>query len=115
MKIAERHTNGRVAGVGKKIFVVLAILGCIVTGGTLPSFLQRTDIQTELAGLAKRGIAYRMLDDETIELANPVIGSQEILNVREPDEVQIRNWAAERDIPILEIDPTLTDTIHFSG
>ena len=95
--------------------LVLAVAFTLLMGGTAPSPLQRPDIQHDLAALTKRGFTYRMLDNDLIDLTDPVSGEKHLKTLREPGEAQIRSWAAERGVPILEIDPTRVDTAPYAG
>ena len=94
---------------------VLAVAFTLLMGGTASSPFQRPDIQRDLAALTKRGFTYRMLDNNVIELTDPVSGEKHLKTLREPSEAQIRSWAAQRGIPILEIDPNTVDTNRFTG
>ena len=97
----------------------LSFLSCLaltfLAGGTAPSPLQRADIQRDLASLAQRGFTYRLLDNDVIELTDPMSGEKHLRCLREPSEAQIRSWAAARGIPILEVDPSQVDTSVFEG
>ena len=94
---------------------VLAVAFTLLMGGTTPSPLQRPDVQHDLAALTKRGFTYRMLDNNVIELTDPVSGEKHLKTLREPSEARIRSWAAARGVPILEIDPTRVDTAPYAG
>jgi hypothetical protein len=76
---------------------------------------QRPHLQRELDALPKSGFTYRMLDNDLIELADPVSGEKHLKSLREPSEAAIRVWAASRGVPILEIDPTQIDTNKYAG
>ena len=95
--------------------VIVAIVFTLLMGGTVPSPLQRADVQHDLAALAQRGITYRFLSDDRIELTYPISGEKRVKSLREPGEATIRAWAAQRGIPILEIDPNTIDTNQFRG
>ena len=95
--------------------LVLAVAFTLLMGGTAPSPLQRPDIQHDLAALTKRGFTYRMLDNDVIELIDPVSGEKHHKTLREPSEASLRSWAAARGVPMLEIDPNMVDTSLFSG
>jgi len=98
-----------------KVLLVVAILLTLLMGGTAPSPFQRPDIQRDLHALVKRGFTYRMLDNDLIELTDPLSGEKRIKSMREPGESAIQAWARSRGVPILEIDPTLVDTSKFAG
>ena len=98
-----------------KTLSLLSLSLTLLIGGTSPSPLQREAIQQDLDALVKRGFTYRMLDNEMIELTDPLSGEKHLKCLREPSEVQIRSWAAQRGIPILEIDPSQVDTTLYSG
>lgn len=105
-----------------KALFLLALSFTLLIGGTAPSPLQRADVQRDLAALIKRGFTYRlpagrqgMLNNDLIELTGPVSGEKHLRSLREPSEAQIRAWAAQRGIPILEIDPNTIDTSNYTG
>ena len=95
--------------------LIMAIALTLLMGGTAPSPFQRPDIQHDLAALTKRGFTYHMLDNDVIELTDPVSGEKHLKTLREPSEASIRSWAAARGVPILEIDPTQVDTKRYGG
>ena len=98
-----------------KTLFLLSLSLALLIGGTSPSPLQREAMQQDLDALVKRGFTYRMLDNDLIELTDPLSGEKHLKCLREPSEVQIRSWAAQRGIPILEIDPSQVDTTLYSG
>ena len=98
-----------------KGFFVLAVAFTLLMGGTAPSPFQRPDIQRDLHALVKRGFTYRMLDNDVLELTDPVSGEKHLKSLREPSEASIRLWAAVHGIPILQIDPNTVDTSLFNG
>lgn len=95
--------------------LILSIGFTLLMGGTVPSPFQRPDIQHDLAALTKRGFTFRMLDNDLIELTDPVSGEKHLKSLREPSEASIRSWAAAKGVPILEIDPTQVDTTRYAG
>lgn len=72
-------------------------------------------IQRNINELHQRGLSYRFLDNETIELKNTQFGFKRVKKLSGPTADEIRAWAASRNIPILEIDPSLIDTNLFAG
>src|SRR5437867_11340782 len=98
-----------------KALFVLALGFTLLMGGTTPSPLQRADVQRDLAALTKRGFTYRMLENDLIELTDPLSGEKHLKSLREQSEEAIRSWAAARGIPILEIDPNAIDTSQYAG
>lgn len=97
------------------ILVALALAFTLFIGGAAPSPIQSTVVQRDLKTLATRGFNSRLLNDDAIELTNPLSGDKHIKGLREPNETQIRLWAAQRGIPVLEIDPNTIDTSIYSG
>lgn len=94
------------------LIIVLAF-SVLMGGATVP--IQRLNIQRDLATLTKRGFTYRMLDDKVVELAHHLNGEKHLKSLREPNEAKVRSWAAQRGIPILEIDPNTIDTSQYAG
>jgi hypothetical protein len=93
-----------------RIVMILAILTTLFLGGQTPALLQR-----EYDALTRRGYTFRMLDSDLIELTEPVSGAKQLKSLREPSEMEIRKWAAQRGIPTLEIDPNTVDTSQYTG
>jgi hypothetical protein len=98
-----------------RTFLILALAFSVLMGGTAPSPLQRADIQRDLNALTRRGFAGHMVESETIELIDRSSGEKRAKNLQEPSEAKIRSWAAERGIPILEVDPNGIDTNAYAG
>lgn len=73
------------------------------------------NLQRDLAALTKRGFTYRLLDNHLIELRDPLTSAKHLKSLQEQDEARIRAWAAQRAVPILEINPNTIDTSHYSG
>lgn len=74
-----------------------------------------SNIQSQLDALTKRGFTYRFLDPTTVELTETWSGIKQVKSLKEPNESEIRAWAAARGVPILEIDPTQIDTNKYAG
>jgi hypothetical protein len=99
----------------RRPLLILSLLTTLLFGGQTPAPIQREGLQRELEALAKRGYTYRVLDNDLIELSDPVSGAKQLKSLREPTEAQIRPWATQRGIPILEIDPNTIDTSKYRG
>ncbi len=99
----------------KKHLLWILVVFALLLNSSMPSPYQNPLLQNELAALTKRGFTYRMLDNDLIELTDPVSGTKQLKSLREPSEGKIRAWAASRGIPILEIDPALVDTNQYTG
>jgi hypothetical protein len=99
----------------KRSLLSCAVLTMLLLGGHTPTPLQRQDLQRDLTALTKRGFTYRMLDNDLIEVMDPVNGEKRLKNLREASEPTIRAWAAQRSIPMLEIDPNTIDTSQYNG
>lgn len=98
-----------------RAFLSLLLGGILLMGGQVSSPLQRPDIRRDLDLLLQRGFTCRMPNNNVIELTDPLSGEKYTKSLREPSEAEIRAWAAQRGIPILEIDPTKVDTTKYSG
>jgi hypothetical protein len=94
------------------VFVVLLLL---VTLGQKPAVVSHENLDNHLRSLTARGVSYRYLDESTIELSDTTLGWKSTKTLRQPDEATIRNWAASRNIPVIDIDPTLVDTSKWVG
>ena len=57
-----------------KTLFLLSLSLALLIGGTSPSPLQREAMQQDLDALVKRGFTYRMLDNDLIELTDPLSG-----------------------------------------
>ncbi len=99
----------------RTLLFALAILTAVLLGGQMPSPMQNANLQRDLDALVKRGFTYRMLDNDLIELTDPVSSEKQLKSLREPSEAAIRAWATARGIPILEIDPSQVDTTLYTG
>ncbi|MGA9115752.1 MAG: T9SS type A sorting domain-containing protein [Bacteroidota bacterium] len=93
----------------------LLLVGAFFLNGSGSSLSISPKSQLELDALVRRGYTYRFLPDEVIELTDPFTGEKRLKSLREPDEAEIRAWAAGRGIPILEIDPNTIDTTRYTG
>lgn len=60
-------------------------------------------------------ISVRFLENSMIEVTDPATGLTRVKTLHEPSEGSIRAWATERNVPILEIDPSTLDTTQWSG
>ena len=98
-----------------KALFVLAVIFTLLMGGTTTTPLQRADVQHDLAALTQRGFTYRMLDNNLIELTDPITQKRQLRSLRVPSDEEIRSWALARVVPILEIDPNTIDTNQYSG
>jgi hypothetical protein len=105
----------KISNVHMRIILILALLAALLLGGQTPSPIQQKNFQRDLDALTKRGFTYRMLDNDLIELTDPASGEKHLKSTREPSEATIRSWAAQRGIPILEIDPNTIDTSQYTG
>jgi hypothetical protein len=56
-----------------------------------------------------------MLNDQMVELTDPVSGMTRVRSLKNADESVIRSRAARRGIPILEINPDSVDTSKYAG
>ncbi len=99
----------------KNLALFFFALGVLLLGGQLSSPIQRASLQRELETLKQQGLAYKFLDNKMIEVSEEPSGLRRIKTLNEPNEAVIRTWAASRNVPILEIDPTTIDTNRFTG
>jgi hypothetical protein len=99
----------------KQFLIWLLTLFAMVPLQSFSPQVQGGTHQRDLDALTKRGFTYRMLDNDMIELTDPLSGEKQLKSLQEPSEAQIRSWAAARGIPILEIDPNTIDTSKYTG
>ena len=97
----------------KRLPVVIACAMLLTLNGTVP--IQNAKHQRKLDALVQRGFTYTMLPDNMVELTNLFTGTKQLRSLREPSGPEIRSWAAQRGIPIMEIDPAVIDTMAYSG
>ena len=95
--------------------LILAILATLLFGAQSPAPVKPDDIQHELNALTGRGLTYRMLDSDHLQITNPIAGETCVKSMHKQDEAQIRSWAASRGVPVLEINPALIDTNQYAG
>ncbi len=98
-----------------KISCLILAVAILMLGGQLSSPIQRASLETELAQLKERGLTYRVLDNTTIEINEQTTGFKRVKTLQEPSEAEIRAWAAQRGIPLLEINPATIDTNLYAG
>ncbi len=99
----------------KTLAVFFFALAVLLLGGQFSAPIQRASLQRELETLKQQGLSYKFLDNKTIEVSEEPSGLRRIKTLNEPSEAEIRAWAAARNVPILEIDPTTIDTNRFTG
>jgi hypothetical protein len=99
----------------KRNHLLFIIIGSAIFVSPTPLDNSKQDVTAELSRLAQLGIAHRYLDDSTIELRDTIQGWTRLRTLNEPNEATIRNWAAMRGIPVIEIDPTQVDTSQWTG
>jgi hypothetical protein len=94
---------------------LLLAFAVLLLGGELHSPMQREALQRELAELQQRGLTYRFLDNNMIEISQEWSGFKRVKTLQEPSEAEIRAWADTHGVPILEINPALIDTSRYAG
>jgi hypothetical protein len=99
----------------KRVFTLLAGAMVLMLGGQLNSPIQRTSLQEQIAEKQRRGYSVKFLDNTLVELTEPMTGAKRTWCLLEPSEGEIREWAAQRGIPIMEIDPPTFDTTGNVG
>jgi hypothetical protein len=99
----------------KTIKSIVLVVSVLLLSGTQPLPRRTPQFERELAELTQRGITHRFLDDNTIELTDPLSGFTRIKTLQEPSTAEIYTWANDKGIPILEIDPTTIDTNQYTG
>jgi hypothetical protein len=97
------------------IAVVFVALLLLATLGQRPAVVSHENLDKQLCSLRECGVIYRYLDESTVELSDTNVGWKSTKVLRQPDEATIRTWAASRNIPVIDIDPTLVDTSRWAG
>lgn len=97
----------------KVLTIFLLSLAVFLSGNAPPSTLPA--LKEDLAVLAQRGFTYQYLSADLIELTNEWSGFKQVKSLKQPIEAEIRAWANQRGIPILEIDPAQVDTSRWTG
>jgi hypothetical protein len=99
----------------KQLLFILVGMMVLMLGGQMSSPIQRARLQQEIAQMQRRGYTVKFLDNNLIELTEPMTGAKRLWSLDQPSEGEIRAWAARRGIPILEIDPRTIDTARFTN
>jgi hypothetical protein len=94
--------------------MLLPLMLAVILGQS-PQPEMKKHLEPQLQQLSRTGQSYRFLDDYTIEVYDSLNGYKRTKTLHEPDETAIRTWASQRDIPVIEIDPTLVDTSQWTG
>lgn len=95
--------------------VLLLLIAALFLSGPTPTPLLNPKLQRELDELTKQGLTVRSLDNKTVEVSQEWSGFKRLKTLQEPSEAEIRAWAAARNVPILEIDPSTLDTNRWRG
>jgi hypothetical protein len=102
-------------GTMKNWLVGIGVVLLLFLNGSTPSLMQNAKLQHEIEQLAHRGYTFRFLSTDMVELTNALTGTKQMRSLSPPSEETIRSWAAQRGIPIIEIDPRLIDTSLYAG
>ncbi len=94
-------------------FLMIGATLVLLLNGSKPESLQDQQLSRELRQLEGQGFTYHFLDNETVEIINPLMGKKRVKTIAEPDEGEIFAWAQANDIPILEVDPRTIDTTEY--
>ncbi|MBX2991661.1 MAG: T9SS type A sorting domain-containing protein [Bacteroidetes bacterium] len=98
----------------KRIVFILGFT-TLLLGGQVSSPLYRSPLYPQLEALKERGMTYRLLDNDLVEVKQEWSGMSRVFSLRMPSDQEIRAWAQARGIPIIEIDPNAIDTSRFTG
>lgn len=93
---------------------IVLVLAGLMLGGTKDVGPVSPHLMKELEALTTRGYTYRILENNLVEITNPMTGKKQVKSLNQPIEAEIRAWAARRGIPIMEIDPATIDTTQFA-
>lgn len=102
----------------RRIWVAPLILLLATTMGSTPGTgfrAQRATLQDELNTLTARGLTYRFVADSVIEVRDELSGTTFLRSLKSQNDDDVRVWARNRGVPILEIDPNLIDTAIYAG
>ena len=99
----------------KTLGVFILALAILLLGGQLSSPVQYGFLRHELEDLSTKGMTYRFLDNETVEVKQEWTGLSRVFKTVGPSEAEIRAWADMHGVPILTIDPNTIDTSRFTG
>lgn len=97
----------------KQIFVLVMVIVTILSSTSFK--FDKQNLTEELQKLKQQGIAYRFLDNQTIELEQEWSGFKRTKTLAEPNEADIKAFIQKYNIPLLEIDPALIDTNLYTG
>jgi hypothetical protein len=97
----------------KQLLFILVGVIVLMLGGQLSTPIQRARLQQEIAQMQRRGYTVKFLDNNLVELTEPMTGARRMWSLSMPRDQNIRAWASQRGIPILDIDPWTIDTMQF--
>lgn len=80
-------------------FLALAIL---LLGGQLSSPIQYGFLRHELEDLREKGMTYRFVDNETVEVKQESSGFSRVFKTVGPSQAQILAWADTHGVPVLQ-------------
>lgn len=98
-----------------KLTQACLLLLTLLFGGGTPSPSHMDDLQRQLTEFEHGGLAYRFLDGRTVQIYDEQTDFARIKTLQEPSTEEVYSWAGARGIPILEINPSLIDTMQFAG
>jgi hypothetical protein len=99
----------------RTLYAVTLSAVLLLLGGEAPQHSRDDALNKRLNELSRVGVTHRFLDENTIELRDTLEGWTRVKTLKEPDEATVRDWAATRNIPVIDIDPTLVDTSKWAG
>jgi hypothetical protein len=99
----------------KQLLFILVGAIVLMLGGQLSTPIQRTSLQEQIAEKQRRGYSVKFLDNTLVELTEPMTGAKRQWSMETPSDQDIRAWASERGIPIMEVDPRTIDTTRFAN
>lgn len=99
----------------KRLSVLFFVIPIVFLGGQRLHRPDRHGLKRQLDELSRIGVTHRLLDQNTIELRDTITGWSRLRTIDEPSETAIRGWAAMRDVPVIDFDPTIVDTSQWIG